>query len=91
VNVFFDTNILVYAFVADPKQLAARQLLAGGGKISVQVLNEFVNVLRRKQGRTWMEIESALAVVRVRFRAPIPLTTAIHDLASRLARDHAFP
>jgi hypothetical protein len=46
---------------------------ARGGVIGFQVLNEFVNVLRRKQGRPWREIELPLAVVQLRFPAPASL------------------
>lgn len=38
---FFDTNILVYAQQTGAKADRARVVLAGGGKFSVQVLNEF--------------------------------------------------
>ena len=45
---FLDTNVLVYAFAAnDPRSDRAEALLAAGGVIGVQVLNEFVNVSRR--------------------------------------------
>jgi predicted nucleic acid-binding protein len=45
----FDLNILVYAFAADDSRSArAESLIAEGGVIGVQVLNEFTNVARRK-------------------------------------------
>jgi len=47
---FFDTNILVYAQENGEKSDRARALLAAGGVLSVQVLNEFVAVARRKLG-----------------------------------------
>ena len=51
---FFDTNVLVYAIVEnDPRKMRARELLAVGGTISVQVLNEFVSVVRRKVKMPW--------------------------------------
>ena len=47
---FLDTNIVVYAFASnDPRSEKADAILKAGGAISVQVLNEFVNVLHRKQ------------------------------------------
>jgi len=55
---FFDTNVLVYAFVDGPRRMRAREALADGGIISAQVLNEFTNVSRRKHGRDWPEIEA---------------------------------
>lgn len=88
---FLDTNVLVYAFAAgDPRGDRAEALLAGGGIVSVQVLNEFVAVLRRKQRRDWPEVEEALAVVRTLLRPPLPLTVEIHETAIGIARDHGF-
>jgi len=48
---FFDTNILVYAFLDTDRRDVALDLLAEGGVISVQVLNEFTNVARKKWRR----------------------------------------
>ena len=60
-SVFFDTNILVYAAGTDGKALIARLLLQQGGTVSVQILNEFINVMRRKLKRDWADIEEAIA------------------------------
>ena len=60
---FFDTNILVYAQEADRKGERARTLMAKGGVISVQVLNELANVLRKKHRCSWTEIEKVLGDV----------------------------
>ena len=47
---FFDTNVPLYLLSADAaKADRAEDLLAAGGTISVQVLNEFAAVARRKQ------------------------------------------
>ncbi len=46
---FFDTNIILYALTgADSKAVIAKELLSVGGFVSVQVLNEFASVARRK-------------------------------------------
>lgn len=46
---FFDTNIIMYLLSADAaKADRAEELLAIGGVISVQVLNEFAAVACRK-------------------------------------------
>ena len=46
---FFDTNVPLYLLSADTVRCArAVDLLAEGGTISVQVLNEFAAVARRK-------------------------------------------
>jgi predicted nucleic acid-binding protein len=88
---FLDTNILVYAFTSDdPRREKAVALLAGGGVISVQVLNEFVHVSRRKYRRTWDEVQQCLDVVRELLEAPLPLTLEIHRAALRVAQRYGF-
>jgi predicted nucleic acid-binding protein len=85
---FFDTNILIYAFASDdPRSVRAESLIAEGGVIGVQVLNEFTNVTRRKLRWEWKHIEASLAVVEELFGPVAPLTTAIHARAVVLARD----
>jgi predicted nucleic acid-binding protein len=85
---FFDTNILIYAFAADdPRSSRAESLLAEGGVIGVQVLNEFTNVTRRKLRWHWDQIEASLAVVEELFGPVAPLTAAIHAKAVILARE----
>jgi predicted nucleic acid-binding protein len=88
VSAFFDTNILVYAQQLDSKGDRARALFAGGGKLSVQVLNEFTAVSRRKQRRDWREIDEAVADVLTMVDPPLPLTLDLHHSARALARDH---
>ena len=54
---FFDTNVLVYVVgQKDERTAPAEALMAGGGVVSVQVLNELASVARRKLGMTWDEI-----------------------------------
>jgi predicted nucleic acid-binding protein len=87
VTAFFDTNILVYAFGADePKREIAQEVLASGGVISVQVVNEFANVLRKKQRQEWPRIEAALTVVERWFETIRPLTLETHRTALPFAR-----
>ena len=44
-KVFFDTSVLIYAITEDDARSAqAERLLAAGGNLSVQVLNEFASV-----------------------------------------------
>lgn len=89
VSGFVDTNILIYAFAADdPRSARAEALVADGGIIGVQVLNEFTNVARRKLQWPWAQIEAALRVIEELFGPARPLTTAVHARAVKLARDH---
>ncbi|MFM9883229.1 MAG: PIN domain-containing protein [Burkholderiales bacterium] len=88
---FFDTNILIYAFAADDLRSApAEALLAGGGVIGVQVLNEFTSVTRRKLRWQWEQIAAAVAVIEELLGQARPLTTTVHAQALVLARGHAL-
>lgn len=83
---FLDTTVLLYAALQpDARSEAARALLARGGVVSVQVLNEFANVARRKLRRPWPEVTRALAAIRTLCPAPLPLTLATHEAGLRLA------
>ncbi len=54
---FFDTKVILYAFRQDDtRSHVAETLLAAGGVLSVQVLNEFVAAARRKLDRGWEEV-----------------------------------
>ncbi len=91
VEEFFDTTILVYAFEQnDPRSPIAEGLLLGGGAISIQVLNEFAAVARRKLRMSWKEIVEALAAIRVLCAAPVAITTDTHDAALRIAQRYGF-
>jgi predicted nucleic acid-binding protein len=90
VSAFFDTNILVYAYSTDPKRARAQAVVAEGGVISAQVLNEFTSVLRTKQKQEWPIIEAAIRSVRFQFNDIAPLTGDTHEAAVALARTHGF-
>lgn len=88
---FLDTNVLVYAFAADDRRSPkADELIAWGGTISVQVLNEFAHVAVRKLRRSWADTETALGAFRRLLDPPIPLTVGLHEKAIALARNHRF-
>jgi len=88
---FFDTNILVYVVGQnDERTDTAEALLAGGGIISVQVLNELANVSRKKLRMSWEEIDDALAAVRVLCPTPLPLTTDTHDAGRTIAAKYGY-
>ena len=87
-SAFFDTNILVYAQQTGRTADRARALFAGGGKLSVQVLNEFTAVSRRKQRRDWHEIAEAISDALALVDPPLALTLDLHAAARALAEDH---
>lgn len=87
---FFDTNVILYLLSADAaKADRAEELLAIGGVISVQVLNEFAAVASRKLGMTWPEIREILAQIRV--VCPVePLSVDTHDKALQVAERYGI-
>jgi predicted nucleic acid-binding protein len=87
---FMDSNVLVYAFTADPRAAAAQSLLERGCVTSVQGLNEFTNVARRKLGMTWDEVRAALADIRILCRTILPLDIATHEKALRIAERYGY-
>ena len=88
---FFDTNVLLYLAAADTaKADRAEALVAAGGTISVQVLNEIIHVARRKLHMDWPDIQAFLTLIRGLVEI-VPLTTATHDLGLTLAARHQFP
>lgn len=87
---FFDTNVIVYIASADPlKAVKAEQIIAGGGAISVQVLNEVTNVARRKMQMPWTEIHAFLSALRGLLTVH-PLTIEIHEKGLALAERHSL-
>ena len=83
---FPDTNVLLYLLSADSaKADRAEALLAKGATISVQVLNEFASVARRKLGLSWDEIEDVLALIRQQCRVHAS-TVAVHEQALSIVR-----
>ena len=85
---FFDTDVLVYASDIQTRAERSARLIDGGGAISVQVLNEFVAVARRKHRLDWERIRHFLSGVRALLTVH-PVTVAAHDRALVIARrDH---
>jgi predicted nucleic acid-binding protein len=88
---FFDTNILIYAFtIGDGRSAPADALLAEGGVIGVQVLNEFTNVVRGNLRWDWPKVDAALAVIAELMEPPRSLTADIQAHAVTLARTSAL-
>ena len=87
---FVDTNVLLYLLSADADKAArAEALLAGRIVISVQVLNEFANVARRKFGLDWVETRQALVDIR-RFSDVRDITLQTHERGLALAERYGL-
>jgi predicted nucleic acid-binding protein len=83
-SVFLDTNVLLYLLSSDTaKADRAEALIAGGGVISVQVLNEFVSVASRKLSMSLPEIREVLSAVRASCLVE-PVSVDTHELALEL-------
>ncbi len=90
-SAFFDTNVLIYA--AHEKSLKAdisAGLLAAGGIVSVQVLNEFASVSHRKLGHPWREVKVALESLRSLCTEVLPVDVGMHERALDLAAREGF-
>jgi predicted nucleic acid-binding protein len=83
---FLDSNVILYLLSADVvKADKAEVIVAGGGVISVQVLNEVTSVCRRKLKMPWCDIDAVLAAVKSACKV-IPLTIATHETAVKIAQ-----
>ena len=87
---FFDTNILLYLLSDDTvKADRAEELLAAGGVISVQVLNEFASVASRKLRMPWSEVREILDTVR-RLCQVESILVETHDRGLDVAQRYGF-
>ena len=82
---FVDTNVLLYLLSEDAaKAVRAEHVLSAGVVISVQVLNEFAHVARRKLKLDWPRLRQALLDIR-RFAEVRALTLQVHELGLDIA------
>jgi predicted nucleic acid-binding protein len=94
---FLDTNVLIYATIQDdPRGDRARTLLVveqlTGVELifSIQMLNEFVSVTRKKLRKEWSETFQALALLDRICPNPLPLTLSIHRRALDVAQRYGY-
>lgn len=84
-SAFLDTNVLLYLLSADIRKAdRAEMLMAEGGVISVQVLNEFAHVARRKFQAPWPAVHASLEAMRANL-VVTPLTLEAHALGLEIA------
>ena len=88
---FLDTNVLIYAVAKnDPRTSKAEALLASGGIVSIQSLNEFVSVGRRKLGMSWKEVKEFLDLIRILCPNPVPISLETHRVALAIAEKYGY-
>lgn len=86
---FFDTNVILYLLDDGQKADLAAGLLADGGMISVQVLNESLANCLRKAGMNWSEAREFLTGIRELCEVS-NLTQETHDLGLFLGARYGF-
>jgi predicted nucleic acid-binding protein len=87
---FFDTNVLVYIASGDAvKADRAEAVIAAGGAISVQVLNELTNVARRKMQMPWADTKVFLGMLRGLLTVH-PMTLEVHETGLAVAERYGL-
>ena len=82
---FFDSNVLLYILSGNPAEAdRAEKLIGEGGMLSVQVLNEVANVVRRKMALSWKETHAFLSLLRS-LLAVQSVTVEVHQTGLALA------
>lgn len=85
---FFDSNVLLYGYAfADPRSTRAQAILEKGGAISVQCLNEFASVARRKLDMRFDHIGEALSIVTALCHPVVPIDIDLHRLGIMIANE----
>jgi predicted nucleic acid-binding protein len=86
---FFDTNVVIYALIDDSERTAiAKRAIQAGGIISVQVINELTNTLRRKFRLSWSEIDAHVFHVVSMMDDVRPITAVTSVRAQDIAERH---
>lgn len=87
---FFDSNVILYLISGDADKAAKSEaLVAEGGVISVQVLNEFTSVALRKYGLPWSRIRGALDPIRYVCQVEI-VSSETYDRATLLSERYGY-
>jgi predicted nucleic acid-binding protein len=88
---FLDTNVLIYAVAKnDPRAAKAEALLAKGGIVGIQSLNEFASVARRKLGMSWKEVKEFVNLICILCPDPVPISLDTHKGALAIAEKYGY-
>ena len=91
VRAFLDTNVLVYALAKnDTRKPRAQELVLAGGIVSVQILNEFTSVARKKLLLSWAEVKEAVEALLLLCPDPAPITVDVHHRARDIAEKYGY-
>ena len=87
---FLDTNIFVYAFGDDERTERAQDIRSTPYVTSVQALNEFAHVMRRKLRLKWSEIRKGTVAIQKASARIIALDIALNHAALDLLARYNF-
>ena len=85
---FLDTNVLIYAVATDERGDIARALVADGGVIAAQSLNEFTDVSRRKLKKSWGEIDDDIEALLTTCTVAETVSVGLHKDGRRIAQQY---
>jgi predicted nucleic acid-binding protein len=91
-KVFLDTNILIYGYSEDEpdkRQQAIECIRSGEAWISTQVLNETINVLKRKFFQNYSQIRDAVQEISEGFQIALVSINTI-EIALNLAERYQY-
>lgn len=87
---FLDSNVVLYLMTPDDRRASiSKRLLDEGCVISVQVLNEIANVLRRKYKLPWADIRRFLDTVK-QLVDIVDVDVDIHVMGVGIAERYGF-
>ena len=87
---FLDSNILIYLATEDDLKIErSAELLRSECVVSVQVLNEIANVLRRKRKMPWERVRAFLVTVEG-LATVVPLDIDCHAIGMNVAERYGF-
>lgn len=86
---FFDTNVILYLLDESAKAEKAEHLIAQGGMISVQVLNETLVNCIRKAAMSWQEAGAFLDGI-CQICPVVSLTSTTHEIGRALGERYGF-
>jgi predicted nucleic acid-binding protein len=84
-DAFFDSNVVLYLFGPhSDKAVRSERLLADGGVVNVQVLNEIANVALRKMRKPWIQAREMLNGIRANCSV-VSVTIETHERGLAIA------
>lgn len=87
---FIDSNVILYLLSADStKADMSESVIAAGGVVSVQVLNEVTAVCQRKLKMPWQEIQTLLTAIKSACEV-LALTVESHQSAVEIAQRYSL-